>query len=176
MITVDQLIKMFNFNRLHTIENALFFETYHAPETIAREHLPDRYQSDKPFSTAILYLLTADANAFNALHKLPTDEIYHFYLGDPVELLQLHPGGASERIILGHDLLGGQKVQHVVPRDIWQGSHLLPGGQFALLGTTMAPGYAEGDYVAGDREQLIAAYPARKTLITQLTRCSEAGK
>ncbi len=176
MITADEIIEMFNFNPLHSIEGALFFETYRAPETIARAHLPDRYQSDQPFGTAILYLLTADANSFNALHKLPTDEIYHFYLGDPVELLQLHPGGDSERILLGHDLLAGQKVQHVVPRDVWQGSHLLPGGQFALLGTTMAPGYAEGDYIAGDRAQLMATYPERAALIRQLTRCPEASK
>jgi predicted cupin superfamily sugar epimerase len=96
--------------------------------------------------------------------------VYHFYLGDPVELLQLHPDGRGERIILGQDLLGGQKVQHVVPRDVWQGSHLLPGGQFALLGTTMAPGYTDEDYIGGDPDALIAAYAELEALIEQLTR------
>ena len=141
-----------------------------SPETVAQDHLPDRYPVDKPFCTAIFYLLTADPDSFSALHKLPTDEIWHFYLGDPVELLQLHPDGSSERIILGQDLLGGQKVQHVVPRDVWQGSHVLPGGQFALMGTTMAPGYTHEDYVGGDPDELIAAYPDREILIEQLTR------
>ena len=133
------------------------------------ETLPQRYPIDKPFGTAIVYMLTADPNSFSALHKLPSDEIWHFYLGDPVELLQLNPDGSSERIILGQDLLGGQKVQHVVPHDVWQGSRLLPGGQFAILGTTMAPGYTGEDYVGGDPDELIAAYPDREALIEQLT-------
>lgn len=169
MLTPDQLIKMFNLDPL-PIEGGLFFQTYLSPETISQQGLPDRYSTGKPFGTAIVYLLTDDPDSFSALHKLPTDEVYHFYLGDPVEMLQLHPDGSSERIILGQDLLGGQKVQHVVPRDIWQGSHLLPGGEFALLGTTMAPGYTDEDYVGGDPDELIAAYPDQETLIEQLTR------
>jgi predicted cupin superfamily sugar epimerase len=169
MLTPDQLIKIFNLDPL-PIEGGLFFQTYISSETIPHETLPQRYPVDKPLGTAIVYMLTADLNSFSALHKLPSDEIWHFYLGDPVELLQLHPDGYSERIILGQDLLGGQKVQHVVPRDVWQGSHLLPGGQFALLGTTMAPGYTGEDYVGGDPDELIAAYPDRAALIEQLTR------
>jgi predicted cupin superfamily sugar epimerase len=169
MLTPKQLIEIFNLEPLR-IEGGLFFQTYSAPEIISREGLPGRYLADKPFGTAIVYLLTADLDSFSALHKLPTDEMYHFYLGDPVELLQLHPDGSSERTILGQDLLGGQKVQHVVPRDVWQGSHLLPGGQFALLGTTMAPGYTDEDYIGGDPDELIAAYPDKEALIEQLTR------
>jgi hypothetical protein len=169
MITPEQIIEMFNLDTL-PIEGGLFFRTYCAPETIRREQLPGRYPVDKPFGTAIIYLLTTDPDSFSALHKLPTDEVYHFYLGGPVELLQLHPDGHSERIILGQDLLNGQKVQHVVPRDVWQGSHLIPGGQFALLGTTMAPGYTHEDYIGGDPDELIAAYPQWETLIEQLTR------
>ena len=169
MLTPQQLIEILNLEPL-PVEGGLFFQTYLSPETIGREALPARYTVDKPFATAIFYMLTAAADSFSALHKLPTDEIYHFYLGDPVELLQLHPDGRSERIILGQDLLAGQKVQHVVPRGVWQGSHLLPGGQFALLGTTMAPGYTEEDYTGGDRQELIAAYPDQQALIEQLTR------
>lgn len=169
MLTPDQLIKIFNLDPL-PVEGGLFFQTYCSPESISREGLPARYPVDKPFGTAIIYLLTSDPDSFSALHKLPTDEVYHFYLGDPVEMLQLYPDGASERIILGQDLLAGQKVQYVAPRDVWQGSHLLPGGQFALLGTTMAPGYTDEDYIGGDPDQLITAYPDRELLIEQLTR------
>jgi predicted cupin superfamily sugar epimerase len=168
-MTPEDLIKAFKLKPL-PIEGGLFFQSYLSAETISRAGLPGRYSGDKPFGTAIVYLLTTDPDSFSALHKLPTDEVYHFYLGDAVELLQLHPDGSSERIILGQDLLGGQKVQHVVPREVWQGSHLLPGGQFALLGTTMAPGYTDEDYVAGDPDELIAAYPNRERLIEQLTR------
>ena len=168
-LTPDQLIKIFNLVPL-PVEGGLFFQTYLSAETISRQALPDRYPVDKPFGTAIVYLLTPDPDSFSALHKLPTDEVYHFYLGNPVELLQLHPDGSSQRIILGQDLLGGQKVQHVVPRDVWQGSHLLAGGQFALLGTTMAPGYTNEDYIGGDPDELSAAYPDQERLIEQLTR------
>ncbi len=168
-MTAEELIEIFNLKPL-PIEGGLFFQTYLSTETINHEGLPGRYAVEKPFSTAIVYLLTTDPDSFSALHKLPTDEVYHFYLGNPVELLQLHPDGSSERIILGQDLLGGQKVQHIVPRDVWQGSHLLPGGDFALLGTTMAPGYTDEDYIGGDPDELIAAYPSREALIEQLTR------
>lgn len=169
MLTPEELIKLFNLEPL-PIEGGLFFQTYLSPEFIPPNGLPARYPSGKPFGTAIIYLLTDDADSFSALHKLPTDEIYHFYLGDAVEMLQLYPDGSSERIILGQDLLGGQKVQHVVPRDVWQGFHLLPGGQFALLGTTMAPGYTDDDYIGGDPDELIAEYPNQEVTIEQLTR------
>ena len=169
MITPDQLIKIFNLEPL-PIEGGLFFQTYVSQESIKSGNLPVRYQESKPFGTAIVYLLTTDPDSFSALHKLPTDEVYHFYLGDPVELLQLHPDGRSERIILGQDILNGQKVQHVVPRDVWQGSHLLAGGGFALLGTTMAPGYTDKDYVGGEADDLITLYPEQIELIRQLTR------
>ena len=168
MITPEQLIEIFNLEPL-PIEGGLFFQTYCAEENIGSEGMPGRYPVDKPFGTAIVYLLTKEPDSFSALHKLPTDEMYHFYLGDPVELLQLHPDGSSERIILGQDLVGGQKVQHVVPHGVCQGSHLLPGGEFALLGTTMAPGYTDEDYVGGDADELIASYPDRERLIEQLT-------
>lgn len=169
MITPQQIIDMFNLDPL-PIEGGLIFQTYCSNESLTQQQLPSRYEVEKPFSTAIIYLLTADPDSFSALHKLPTDEVYHFYLGDPVELLQLHPDGRSDRIILGQDLLDGQEIQHVVPRDVWQGSHLLPGGQFALLGTTMAPGYTDEDYVGGKVQTLKAKYPERAKLIEQLTR------
>lgn len=169
MLTPQQIIDHLGLEPLHE-EGGLFIQSYCSPETISREHLPERYQGDKPFGTAIYYLLTAEVDSFSALHKLPTDEMYHFYLGDPVELLQLHPDGTSRRVILGQDLLAGQKLQHLVPHGVWQGSHLIPGGNFALLGTTMAPGYTPEDYVAGVAGELITQYPDQAELIRQLTR------
>jgi predicted cupin superfamily sugar epimerase len=169
MLTPQQIIAQLGLEPL-PVEGGLFKQTYCSPETISREHLPERYQVDKPFGTVIYYLLTADADSFSALHKLPTDEMYHFYLGDPVELLQLHPDGTSRRVILGQDLLAGQQIQNLVPHDVWQGSHLISGGTLALLGTTMAPGYTPEDYVGGDAGELITQFPDRAELIRQLTR------
>lgn len=124
----------------------------------------------RPVATAIYYLITPDA--FSALHRLPGDEIFHFYLGDPAEQLRLGPDGSGRVVIIGPDLLAGQRPQAVVPGGVWQGTRLVPGGPhgYALLGTTMTPGFAAADYEGGRRDALIAAYPAYRELIAALTR------
>jgi predicted cupin superfamily sugar epimerase len=165
----QQLAAFFDLKVL-PIEGGLFTQTYKSREVYPQSGLPARYPNDKPFGTAIVYLYNTDPDCFSAMHRLPTDEIYHFYLGDPVEMQLLYPDGRSETVIFGQDILHGQKVQFVVPRGVWQGSHLKDGGKLALIGTTMAPGYEDEDYEAGEREALIAAYPAAAELITRLTR------
>ena len=117
--------------------------------------------------SAIYFLLTA--NSFSHLHRLPSDEVYHFYLGDPVELTLLGPGGEVKQVILGSDLRAGQVPQAVVPAGWWQGSRLLSGGQYALLGTTMSPGYEDADYEHGDAAALKEQYPQAEDLILRLT-------
>ena len=119
-------------------------------------------------SSAIYYMLTPDT--FSAMHRLKGDEVYHFYLGDPVEMLMLKPDGTAEALLLGHNVLSGMRVQHTVPGGTWQGSRLAPGGKFALMGTTMAPGFDPGDYEPGGRFALSAQYPAYAPLIAFLTR------
>lgn len=118
--------------------------------------------------TAIFYLLTPDT--FSAMHRLPGDEIYHFYLGDPVEMLQLCPDGTGRTVLLGHDILNGMQLQAVISAGTYQGSRLLPGGKFALLGTTMAPGFEFQDYAAGSYAELDARYPDFERLIKKLTQ------
>jgi len=169
MPTVEEIIQALHLEPLPE-EGGLFRQTYRAEESIPREALPARYPSARRFSAAIYYLLTDDPDSFSALHKLPTDEIYHFYSGDPVELLLLHPAGRGERVMLGPDFLHGQQVQFVVPRGVWQGSRLLPGGRYALMGTTMAPGYDDSDYTGGRRAELAAQYPPWAEWIEKLTR------
>ena len=165
----DQLLGFYGMKPL-PIEGGFYKQTYLSAEMINKRFLPERYTEEHPFGTAILYLYNTDADCFSALHRLPTDEIYHFYLGDPVEMLLLHPDGKSQKVILGQDILHQQLVQFTVPRGVWQGSHLLPGGQFALAGTTMAPGYMDGDYEGGVRDELISFYPEESELIRRLTR------
>lgn len=117
--------------------------------------------------TAIYYLLSGDA--FSHLHRLSGDEMYHFYLGDPVELLELLPDGTAKTTILGQDVAGGQQVQHLVPAGNWQGSRLADGGEFALLGTTMWPGYTQECYEHGDAGTLRQEYPQWTEAIDRLT-------
>jgi predicted cupin superfamily sugar epimerase len=170
---IEQLIKRFDLKPLK-VEGGLFNRGYVSEESYAGRYLPARYEGlDRPFGSAIYYFYTSDPDSFSAMHVLPSDEIYHFYLGDPVELLFLYPDGSSRHIILGQDVLGGQEVQVVVPKGVWQGSRLLPGGLFALCGTTMGPGYIEEDFLGADRDALIARYPHETELIRFLTRPGE---
>ncbi len=166
-MTAQDLIRHLGLQPLPT-EGGYFRETYRASEHASS--LPSRYAGTRAFSTAIYSLLTSEAGCFSALHRLQTDEVYHFYLGDALELLLLHPDGRGESVILGQDVLGGQRLQYVVPCGAWQGSRLVPGGRFALLGTTMSPGFDRADFELGSRDELVRAYPQHAALITHLTR------
>lgn len=168
-MTADELIELLRLEPL-PVEGGHFRQTYVASEALEAAALPERYMGSKPATTIIYYLLTDDADSFSALHKLPTDEVYHFYLGDPVEHVDLHPDGSVEVCVLGHDLGAGQRVQHVAPRDCWQGSRLVSGGRFALMGTSMTPGFTVDDYVGGERDALTRAYPEQAERIRALTR------
>jgi len=148
-------------------EGGFYRETYRSEEKIPEQGLPARYSSAKSFCTAIYYLLTPET--CSALHRLSSDEIFHFYLGDPVSMLLLHPGGGSELITLGRDLGRAERLQAVVPRNTWLGAFLNQGGNFALMGTTVAPGFDFSDYEHGSREELIRQYPDRRELILKLT-------
>jgi uncharacterized protein len=151
-------------------EGGMYAVTYRSDETVQPAGLPERYGEARPLSNSILYLLTDEPESYSALHRLPTDEVYHFYLGDPVEMLLLYPDGRSKQVTLGQDILAGQHVQFVVPRGVWQGSRVRRGGRFALMGTTLAPGYADADYEHGLYEELAAAYPEQAGLIRELAR------
>lgn len=124
-------------------------------------------EGGKANSTAIYYLLTKDA--FSHLHRLPTDEVFHFYLGDKVEILELFPDGRHRITILGTDISAGEKPQHVVPAGVWQGARLVAGGNFALLGKTIAPGFIDSDYEQGNGTLLSNQYPKVRDMINKLT-------
>jgi predicted cupin superfamily sugar epimerase len=166
MLTADELISFLKLEP-HPKEGGHFRETYRASELIEVSALPARYGSARAHSTAIYYLLTQ--GTFSALHRLDSDEIFHFYLGDPVEMLQLMADGSGQTIVLGPDLLKGQHVQVNVPRGVWQGSRLVPGGRFALLGCTVAPGFDYADYEGANRQEMLSKYPTFANLVTKLT-------
>jgi predicted cupin superfamily sugar epimerase len=167
MPTVDQVKTILRLQPLLG-EGGYYAESYRADETIASSALPGRYDGPRAHGTAIYYLLEPDT--FSALHRLRSDEVYHFYLGSPLEMLLLWPEGKSQVLLLGPDIATGMQVQVVVPRGVWQGSRLLPGGDYALLGTTMAPGFDPADYEGGSREELVGAYPRERERILGLTR------
>ena len=150
-------------------EGGYYRQTYISSGRFDSNCLPSGYGSQHPYGTAIFYLLTCAPNSFSAIHRLPGDEIYHFYLGDPVDMLLLYPDGMGEIVRLGQDIMSGQLVQKVVPAGVWQGARLVSGGFSALMGTTMAPGFLPEDYVPGKRLQLIETYPSFAANIESLS-------
>lgn len=155
MLTAQAIIDKLQLEPLER-EGGMFRSTYRSPHMIGEKHA----------GNAIYYLLAG--KAFSHLHRLPTDEMYHFYLGDPVELLELFPDGTSRKVILGPDLLNGQEVQVVVRAGSWHGSKLVDGGRFALMGTNMSPGFGPGDYEHAQAEELLALYPDQAEMIRKL--------
>lgn len=150
------------------LEGGFFAEVYRSAGKLPSSALPSGYPGERSLSTAIYYLLTPDS--FSAMHRLRGDEVYHFYLGDPVEMLLLKPDGSAEAILVGSDITTGMRLQQVVAGGTWQGARLAPGGQFALMGTTMSPGFDPTDFELGNRDELSAQYPAYSPLIAMLTR------
>lgn len=124
-------------------------------QTLADEH-----------STAIYYLL--ERPAFSALHRLTSAEVFHFYAGSPAQMLLLHGDGSVAEPLLGTDLSAGERPQVIVPAGTWQGTSSR--GEWTLLGTTMAPGFEWDGFELGERDALVAGWPAAAARIAELTR------
>jgi uncharacterized protein len=153
----------------HPREGGWFVRTYEAGELIAAEAFGDgRYAGARRTGTAIYYLL--EPETFSEMHRLESDEVFHFYVGDAVEMLQLTADGQGERVLIGNDLAGGHRPQVVVGRGVWQGSRLVAGGRWALLGCTVSPGFEFEDYEAGERVELCRRWPEFAEEIGALTR------
>jgi predicted cupin superfamily sugar epimerase len=163
-MTADEIIKRLRLQP-HPKENGYFVETYRSDESIPSEALSSRYKGTRNHSTAIYFLLKA--GAFSEMHRICSDEIFHFYLGDPAELLLLTPGQGGRIHRIGNRLNNGELPQVIVPRSCWQG--LRTTGAFSLLGTTVAPGFEYADYESGKREELIREYPEFADQIRLLT-------
>jgi len=146
----------------HPVEGGWYRQTYASDVSVAL------LRGVRPYGTAIYYLL--EEGTFSQMHMLASDEIFHFYLGDPVEMLQLLPDGGSSVFTLGPDLQAGQHVQLLVPAGVWQGARLVEGGRAALLGCTVTPGFDYADYRSGSFADLAAAWPAQAERIGKLTR------
>ena len=147
----------------HPEEGGFYRETYRSTTGF----MPGAsFEGERSVGTAIYFLLTP--STFSEMHRLPGDEIFHFYLGDPVDMLLLHPDGGVETPTLTSDMLEG-RPQVIVPGGVWQGSRLREGGSFALLGTTMGPGFEFADYERGTAD-LLESYPEHADMIRGLLR------
>jgi len=152
------------------LEGGYFRVLYTADERLPAEALPQPYHHARALYGTIYFLETGEQ--FSAMHSLPTDEIYYYHLGDPVQMLFLYPDGSGETRVLGPDVTGGQSLQLRAVRHCYHGSRPLPDGDegFALLSTSMAPGFDASDPVFPTRTQLVEKYPQFSSLIKSLTR------
>ena len=163
-------------------EGGYFAETYRSAEMISHSSLPNRFRGDRPFGTAIYFLL--ESHQISALHRIQSDEIWHFYAGGPLEIFVIAPTGELTVIRLGNNPEQGEVFQAVVPAGCWFGSTPVvdapvldstamdsetnsPG--FSFVGCTVAPGFDFADFEMASRARLLAEYPQHRAVIERLT-------
>ncbi len=160
-LTSSQIIDLLGLEPLPG-EGGFFRRTYSSYErTDLSNYLPKNSETKhRHLASAIYYLLTKES--FSTLHRLPSDEIFHFYLGDSVKMCLLSPSGSIKEILLGTNIQSGERPQVIVPANTWQGAKLVDGGDFALLGTTMTPSFEFEDLDLFDKKKTsLSEYSAK---------------
>jgi len=149
-------------------EGGHFAETYRAADQLPAGMLGGRYGSPRACSTAIYFLLRG--TEFSALHRLRSDELWHFHAGSPALIVMISPSGELSEVAIGPDPEREQSLQVVVPAGTWFGATVTDPASHILVGCTVAPGFSYEDFELGRREALVAAYPRHRGVIERLTR------
>lgn len=149
-------------------EGGYFAETYRSKESISKDALPARFSGGRSYSTGIYFLL--EGHHFSAFHRIQSDEMWHFYAGNPLNVYYIDFEGNLNIIKLGNNPENGEVFQAVVPAGVWFGSKpLLPDG-YSLVGCTVAPAFDFADFELADRTALIGEFPQHRAIIELLTR------
>jgi len=156
--TVSELLDAYGFEP-RPVEGTLFVSTYRSGVS-----LPD----GAPVGTAMIGMYAHDPVSRSLLHRLPYDEIWHFYGGDPIRLVLLRPDGEVDHVWLGADVWAGHRVQFVVPAGVWQAGELVAGGTYGLFGCTMVPGFTGAGFEGGHLGALLASHPSAHADINRL--------
>jgi uncharacterized protein len=110
-------------------EGGHFRQTFRDPRTV---------DGARAASTAIYFLLARGERSH--WHKVDATEVWHFHAGAPLELaIATGMQGPVERVMLGPDLVAGERPQAIVPAHAWQAAHSL--GEWTLVGCTVSPGF-----------------------------------
>lgn len=157
MATAQELVERYAL--LPHPEGGFFRESYRSAEQV------DLPRGRRSASTAIYFLLPRGTKS--RLHRIKSDEVWHFYLGGPLRLTVLSEEGAESTVVLGPDAAQGQLLQFVVPAGSWFGGR--PEGDYAFVGCTVAPGFDFADFELGERAELVARYPKARAVIEALT-------
>lgn len=149
-------------------EGGFYRETHRDRCILGADSLPSRFRGPRNAATGIYYLLRR--GDFSAFHRIASDEVWHHYVGAALTVHVLHEDGRHEAVVLGKDLLAGERPQAVVPAGAWFGSRIEGSGEYALVGCTVAPGFDFADFEMAERETLLAIAPEQEKLIQELTR------
>jgi uncharacterized protein len=148
-------------------EGGYFRETYRSTERIMTAGLPKRYSGSRHFSTAILFLLKK--GQVSRLHRLKSDETWHFHAGSALTIHAISPAGRYKAFRLGGSPVRGEEFQITVKAGHWFGATIAGRGAFSLVGCTVAPGFEFADFEMADRRKLIGRYPRHRRVIEKLT-------
>ncbi|HTR29937.1 MAG TPA: cupin domain-containing protein [Puia sp.] len=150
------------------VEGGAFREVYRSDLVIPRQSLPLFFQGDRAASTHIYFLLRR--GQFSAFHRIASDEGWHFYAGDPLFVYEITHNGRLVTHHLGADPEKNTAFFSVVAAGSWFASALAGGGDYGLVGCSVAPGFDFADFELADRETLAAQFPEHAALIHRYTR------
>ncbi|HZE86110.1 MAG TPA: cupin domain-containing protein [Puia sp.] len=150
------------------IEGGSFREVYRSALSVPRKSLPVLFQGERNISTSIYFLL--EKKQFSAFHRIASDELWHFYFGDPLLIYEITHAGILITHLLGSGAEKGEVFQTVVQAGSWFASVPADGGEYSLVGCTVSPGFDFADFELADRGFLSMQYPRYADLIEALTR------
>jgi hypothetical protein len=165
-LTVEEIKRLLDLQPHPTC--GFFAETYVSKLSVPGSALPAGYGGSRALASVLYFLVSPERQM--KLHRLRADQMYHHYLGDPLEVLLLYADGQGEVRTVGADLAAGMQPQLLVPGSTFHVSRVRPGCSFALMGTTAWPAPDPPDFEPGDPAQLMAAYPALREQIETFTR------
>lgn len=147
-------------------EGGFYRETYRSAEQVVPSALPVRFLAARSLSTAIYFLL--EQENFSAFHRIKSDECWHFYAGDPLNVYVIHPDGKLEIIVLGNGMQEEQQFQAIVPAGCWFASATI--GLYSFVGCTVSPGFDFDDLEMAVMAKLIESFPDHELLIRRFCR------
>ena len=166
MLTINQLIEQYNL--LPHPEGGWYKETYRSNASIDGALVSESISGTRSIATVIYFLLSA--GNFSAFHRIKSDECWHFYAGETLEIFVLDDAGALTITRLGNNIDRGDCYQYLVPANHWFASRPASGSSFCFVGCTVSPGFDFADFEMADAATLLKQYPKHRILIEELCR------
>ena len=149
------------------IEGGSFRETYRSTLVLKGECIGKNFEDERAASTSIYFML--EKGQFSAFHKITSDETWHFYEGDTLDIFEIDENANLITHKLGRDASKGESFQVLIKAGRWFGSRVAGNGIYSLVGCTVAPGFDFADFQLASRSELSTLYPAHKVLISEMT-------